>query len=354
MNQMTTITSDEATRREIAERYGIALDLVAPVTVVPRGVSGLPMPWEDQASWKAQRDAKRRIEKRIDRLAGAKSAVNDRIAARRAQAVEMHDAGAYAHQIAEALGVAVTTAEDDLRKSGRKPHRMPYVYTRPTALVQRDARIKAMHASGAHIGMIAEAEGCDVRAARKYCAQAGVKPQPVPRAPKPPKEANRQHRIRAERATLIATMVAEGRSREAIIAASGLTDEGVRRACLRLGLQAPDKADGRTAEAMAARNERIAKVRALPSTLTYEQAGKALGVTRLKAAALAREAGVKFVRTYVRPQQVDAEMIERIATVKRMWRDGMGFTAIQTELGLTVPKLRYVMEKAGIYKARKK
>ena len=350
MNQMTTITSDDATRREIADRYGIALDLVPAVTVVPRGVSGLPMPWENQGNWKDRRDAKRRIESRIDRITAAKPStpVSSRIADRRARAVELHDAGWYAHQIAEALGVAVTTAEDDLRKSGRKPHRMPYNYSRPEHLVRRDARIQAMHAAGQHIGMIAEAEGCDIKAARKMCRQAGISPLSAPR--KVHTKDNRQARLRAERAATIRRMVADGDSREAIMAAAGITDSGVKIACRRMGLPLPPMTAGRAAAADAAKAARIAKVRALPSTMTYEQAGDALGVTRHKAAALAREAGVKFVRTYVRQPHIDAEMAARVDAAKRLWRSGMGFTAIQTELGLTVAMLRRALALAGIYK----
>ena len=358
MNMITSITADQdATRREIAARYGIAIELVAPVTVVPRGVSGLPMPWEDQGNWKQQRDAKRRIEKRIERVTSAKSEMHTRINARRDRAVELHGLGWYAHQIAVELGVAVTTAEDDLRKRGCKPHRQPYTHSRPEHLIRRDARIVALHKAGAHIGMIAEAEGCDIRAARKMCAQAGVKPAPVPRlAREVVTDGNPQATRRAERATLIATMAAEGRSREDIMVATGISDYSIREACRRLGIPLPAKAHGRAARNDAAITERHDRVKALAAKgMTYEQAADALGVNRLKAAKWAREAGVKFVREVKRkPIGETAEQVKRIEDVRRLYRSGMGFAAMQAELGLSTPKLRWAMHKIGAYKPIRK
>lgn len=194
---------------EVAARYGCAVDCTP--QIIPRGVSGLPMPWEDKLSWRDQQQVQRTNQARAKRIASLKpepvpqenlprqkpprppraarlierDATIKRLAAEgktaHAIALEVKISRERLYIVAKELGVKIIKHE---RLRGASPE-----------VAERLARIKALAAEGLNRHQIADAMGMNTATVKNMLAKHRIKAAPCPPTYGPPLDVEQLKRM---------------------------------------------------------------------------------------------------------------------------------------------------------------
>lgn len=287
------MTYEQIVAAEVAARYG--LPVIGAVQIIPRGVSGLPLPWEAGNTWIAQRERQRANEARIRRV--------------------------------------VATQEPPAPKT-RTPA------PRPERLVQRDAQLRQMAAQGMTASAISQRLGITRNAVYAAARKAGVE---IVRQvggrkakPKPPKV----ERVKVDHTPRIREMAEAGAGTREISAAIGICRSYVSEIALAAGIKITKRV---AAEKVAAR-KRMDADRAVE---LYRQ-GKTI---QQIAAELRRE--VKTVSYAlnskgIKRSPITAETLDLRQQVLQAHRTGLAPMAIALKLEVTRERVLRAMKALGV------
>lgn len=390
---------------EVAARYGCKVDAEA-VQVVPRGVSGIPLPvwnghdlvYPDGAERLAKAQA--RMFQRIG-LDAAHQRQRADMLARREKVAQLVERGMTAMAMASLLEVSEHTIRQDCRALGVVPVRATYTQLVAPEMLARRNQALDMARDGKTAKEIASALQWKPASVRELCARYGVELVRAPRVQGrklSPAELARIENRRDNVAALIeqglyqaeiarrlgvasdtvkgdadarglqirrrvnvpvapcraaalaaldaeiARLFAEGKPLVEIAAAVGRTPERVRIRMLAAGL--PRLPVARRAARKGAWRDKVDALRAIAGPdLTREAAMAKLGIGRRQLRDLAKEAGVKF--HHAKPVPVSPDVSARLEPVAELLAQGLTGPQISERLGISRNQLLRVRRLLG-------
>lgn len=325
--------------------------------VIPRGVSGIPLPmWDAKVGDLRFPDGAERMRAQVS--AGWRGARNGRpshpdVLARRARVAELHAQGMTVAQIVAAADIPESLVRLDLSNQKLHAHRADIA-----AAADRRAQVKALAEAGKQTLEIAQALRMKPERAYRIGLQVGARLDP-------PLNVGQRDKIKAFD-DAVAAAVAEGLTKGEVRLRLDASAARVRESMRRQKIEAPKSATMGVTR-VAKRAARAAEVRRMASEgMTRLQIAQALGVHADTVRDIAKvfdiavptgkpgagrpvgPARVFSARPGKRPRPAE-EMRQRVGA---LYGDGLSWRQIADATGLTVGTVGYHLKMLGVVKAR--